>query len=175
LSFEAQDGEVRALLHLFFRWFFLVSDRGFNKNHVLESRMSGLCTGKYSMSIQLTIAGSGMPVSSQQELRQDRGSVSQARIRAEELKAAASEKLTAFLSENNNETDVRSAAKDLERLSTILNRKLRFYVDQESHEVIVKVIDAATDKVIKILPPEELRRLHSYLKEAIGFLCDEQA
>jgi flagellar protein FlaG len=136
--------------------------------------MSGLCTGKYNMSIQLTIAGSGIPVSSQQELRQDRGSALQARIRAEELKAAASEKLAAFLPENNNETDIRSAAKDLERLSMFFNRKLRFHVDQESHEVIVKVIDATTDKVIKILPPEELQRLHAYLKEVIGFLCDEQ-
>jgi len=39
--------------------------------------------------------------------------------------------------------------------------------------VIVKVIDKETDKVIKELPPAELQRLHSNLKEAIGLLFNE--
>jgi len=46
-------------------------------------------------------------------------------------------------------------------------------VDHHSNEVIVKVIDKETDKVIKELPPEELQRLHRKLKEAIGLLFDE--
>lgn len=126
------------------------------------------------MSIQLAIPGNGVSVSSQQ----DRRSALQARIRAAEVKAAAFEKFTASLPGNNNETryaaNILSVAKDLERLSLVFNRELKFHVDQESHEVIVKVIDPETDKVIKILPPEELRRLHASLKEAIGFLFDEQ-
>ena len=48
-------------------------------------------------------------------------------------------------------------------------------VDFQSKEVIVKVIDKTTDKVIKVLPPEELQRLHRKLKETIGFLFNEQA
>ncbi|MDR0301335.1 MAG: flagellar protein FlaG [Treponema sp.] len=67
---------------------------------------------------------------------------------------------------------ISSTASDLERL--VFNRKLQFVVDHASHEVIVKVIDKDTDKVIKVLPPEELQRLHSNLKEAIGFLFDER-
>jgi flagellar protein FlaG len=46
-------------------------------------------------------------------------------------------------------------------------------VDQSSQQVIVKVIDKETDKVIKELPPEELQRLHRNIKEAIGLLYDE--
>jgi flagellar protein FlaG len=66
---------------------------------------------------------------------------------------------------------ISAAASDLERL--VFNRKLQFVVDHNSHEVTVKVIDKDTDKVIKVLPPEELQRMHSDLRESIGFLFDE--
>ena len=67
-----------------------------------------------------------------------------------------------------------STAADLERVSLVFNKKLQFVVDQSSNEVIVKVIDKETDKVIKTLPPEELQRLHTNVKEVIGFLFDER-
>jgi len=69
--------------------------------------------------------------------------------------------------------ELKQAAADIERVSLTFNKKLQFVVDQKSHEVIVKVIDKDTDKVIKVLPPEELQRLHRKLKETIGFLFDE--
>jgi flagellar protein FlaG len=68
---------------------------------------------------------------------------------------------------------ISSAAADLERIGLVFDRKLQFVVDHRSNEVIVKVIDRETDKVIKELPPEELQRLHTNLKETIGFLFDE--
>lgn len=67
---------------------------------------------------------------------------------------------------------INSAAADLERISLVFNKKLQFVVDHGSNEVIVKVIDRETDKVIKELPPEELQRLHNNLKDTIGFLFD---
>jgi len=66
-----------------------------------------------------------------------------------------------------------STTSDLEKIGLAFNRKLQFVVDQRSNEVIIKVIDKETDKVVKELPPEELQRLHSNLKEAIGLLFDE--
>ena len=68
---------------------------------------------------------------------------------------------------------VQSTAVNLEKLGNAFSKKLQFVVDHSSHEVIVKVIDKETDKVIKELPPEELQRLHSNLKEAFGLLFDE--
>ena len=70
--------------------------------------------------------------------------------------------------------ELKQAAADIERVSLTFNKKLEFVVDQQSHEVIVKVIDRETDKVIKVLPPEELQRLHRKLKETIGVLLNEQ-
>jgi len=69
---------------------------------------------------------------------------------------------------------IHATAADLEQVSLVFNRRLRFVVDQNSNEVIVKVIDKETDKVIKELPPEELQRLHRNVREVIGFLFDER-
>ena len=70
--------------------------------------------------------------------------------------------------------EFRRIAVDIAQISKAFNKKLHFVIDHESSEVIVKVIDKSTDKVIKILPPEELQRLHRKLKETIGFLFNEQ-
>jgi flagellar protein FlaG len=70
--------------------------------------------------------------------------------------------------------DMQSAAAEVEKVSLAFNKKLKFVVDHQSHEVTVKVIDPSTDKVIKVLPPEELQRLHARLKETIGVLFDEK-
>ena len=53
------------------------------------------------------------------------------------------------------------------------NKKLKFSVNQELNQVVVKVIDAETDKVIKEIPPEVLQRMHVRIREAIGLLIDE--
>ncbi|MDR0464861.1 MAG: flagellar protein FlaG [Treponema sp.] len=71
---------------------------------------------------------------------------------------------------------IQIAAADLQRISqTFSNKKLQYVVDHGSNQVVVKVIDKETDKVIKELPPEELQRLHKNLKEASGALFDEMA
>jgi flagellar protein FlaG len=68
---------------------------------------------------------------------------------------------------------IQDIARNLEQISLSFNRRLQFVVDHMSNEITVKVIDKTTDKVIKVLPPEELQRLHSRIEETIGFLFDE--
>jgi flagellar protein FlaG len=70
---------------------------------------------------------------------------------------------------------IQSATTDLQRIGQIFNKRLQFEVDQNSNQVIVKVIDKETDKVIKEIPPEELQRLSKHIKQAIGLLYDELA
>ncbi|MFP4373495.1 MAG: flagellar protein FlaG [Spirochaetaceae bacterium] len=69
--------------------------------------------------------------------------------------------------------DIESVASELDHVSSIFNRKLKFSVDREFGDVVVKVIDTNTDKVIKELPPEALQRLHVRIQEALGLLFDE--
>jgi flagellar protein FlaG len=68
---------------------------------------------------------------------------------------------------------IQDVVRNLEQISLSFNRRLQFVVDHKSNEITVKVIDKTTDKVIKVLPPEELQRLHSRIEETIGFLFDE--
>ena len=76
-------------------------------------------------------------------------------------------------SASNAELDIRAIAREFEHVSHYLNRRLQFVVDHESNEVLVKVIDNETDKVIKVLPPEELQRLHGRNRETLGFFFDQ--
>jgi len=68
---------------------------------------------------------------------------------------------------------IESATQDLQKIGKAFNKKLQFVMDHQSNQVIVKVIDKDTDKVIRELPPEELQRLHKNLKEAIGLIFDQ--
>jgi flagellar protein FlaG len=72
------------------------------------------------------------------------------------------------------QAEARTAVLESFESTLALNRRLEFEVNHESHEVIVKVIDGETDKVIKVFPPEELQRLHDSIKETIGLLFNER-
>ena len=74
---------------------------------------------------------------------------------------------------DNVAVDVKTTVQELEHISHAFNKRLKFEVDHESKEVIVKVIDTETDKVIKVLPPEELQRVHQRIQETLGFLFDQ--
>ena len=64
--------------------------------------------------------------------------------------------------------------REIELAATTLNKRLRYSINRELGQVVVKVIDRTTDKVIKELPPEALQRLHVRIREAIGLLIDEE-
>jgi flagellar protein FlaG len=124
------------------------------------------------MGIPITTLGARVSFIPRQEILQDRSA-------ARQQQAAVIAQFEASLPGNGEAADrhpqaLRAAAADLEHISLAFNRKLRFEVDHESKEVTVKVIDGETDKVIKILPPEELQRLHRKIRETIGFLFDER-
>ena len=70
--------------------------------------------------------------------------------------------------------DMRSNLDKLEKTFLAFNRRLKFYVNEEIDRVVVKVIDAETDKVIKEIPAEEIQRLIARIKETIGLLVDEK-
>ena len=72
----------------------------------------------------------------------------------------------------HEKADLKQVTAELEQISLAFDRRLKFVIDNDSREIIIKVIDNETDKVIKELPPEELRRLHDRISETIGFLFD---
>ena len=70
--------------------------------------------------------------------------------------------------------EIRRSAELLEQTFRLFNKKLRFSVNEEINRVVVKVLDANTDKLIKEIPPSEIQRLIARIKETIGLLFDEQ-
>ena len=129
-----------------------------------------------SMQVAVTRTSQAFMLAFTPASQQAGGSFQQARARTVEERSAAVREFTASLPgtrENREPHELEAAAQDLERISFAMNKKLRFSVDHESHEIIVKVVDPETDKVVKILPPEELRRLHHKIKEAIGVIFNE--
>ena len=64
---------------------------------------------------------------------------------------------------------VRRVLKD----ASLLNKDLRYSINSETDEVVVKVVDKSTNKVIKEIPPEFLQKLQARIKEQLGLLADE--
>jgi len=64
--------------------------------------------------------------------------------------------------------------KQVLNISDVLNRKLSYSINKELNQVVVKVIDSKTDKVIRVIPSETLLKLHSRMKEVIGLIFDEE-
>ena len=74
--------------------------------------------------------------------------------------------------EKKPDPETQRAIRDIDQFRNFLNRRLKYAFDRESNQVIVKVIDGDTDRVVKVLPPEELRRIHNRMRETIGLLFD---
>jgi flagellar protein FlaG len=70
--------------------------------------------------------------------------------------------------------EVQRMLREIVNFSDTFNRRLKFSINRELNQVVVKVIDRETDKVIKEIPHEGLQRLHMRLKEAMGLLFDEE-
>jgi uncharacterized FlaG/YvyC family protein len=71
--------------------------------------------------------------------------------------------------------DLKSAIHDLQRVSEAFNRRLSFSLNEKLGQVVVKVIDADTDKVVREIPPKELQRVYERIREVIGLLIDKSA
>lgn len=66
--------------------------------------------------------------------------------------------------------EVDQAASDVQILLKRLNTELRLEVNKDSKEVVVKIIDPETDRVIKQIPSEELLAIKERIGELIGVL-----
>lgn len=72
-----------------------------------------------------------------------------------------------------SEERVSRIAEQIQNISNMFDRKLQFQVSKELDQVIVKVIDSSTDKVIREIPSAEIQKIQLRIKEALGLLFDE--
>ncbi len=63
--------------------------------------------------------------------------------------------------------DIEAQARALEKTFLAFNRRVVLSVNDQINQVIIKVVDAETDKVIKEIPAEEIQRLIARIKEQL--------
>ncbi len=88
--------------------------------------------------------------------------------------AAEAEKIQQSKTNTVSKEEIERYMSRIIRDASLLNRDLKYSINNETDQVMVKVIDKSTDKVIKEIPPEAIQRLQARLKEQIGLLIDEQ-
>ena len=70
--------------------------------------------------------------------------------------------------------EIENQARALEKTFLAFNRRVKLSVNESINQVIIKVVDADTDKVIREIPAEEIQHLIARIKETIGLLVDEK-
>ena len=124
------------------------------------------------MDLDVTHISSGAPIReiSRRQTDPERDATAQARQVARKLADAAA---NAEEQKRQNRADVERYLADIINYTEFFNKRLKFSINEELNQVVVKVIDGQTDKVIKEIPPEVLQRLYVRIREAIGLLVDE--
>ncbi len=54
-----------------------------------------------------------------------------------------------------------------------VNQRVSFSFNKETNRVIMKVIDAGTNEVVREIPPKEMIRLLEHMHDLIGMFVDE--
>lgn len=68
--------------------------------------------------------------------------------------------------------EVEAIASEVQIYLKRLNTELRFEVDSDSKEVVVKIVDPENDEVIRQIPSEELLAIRKRMKDLVGVLYD---
>ncbi len=92
---------------------------------------------------------------------------------AVQAKQVAQKLADAAAKKPQDRVDVERYLSEIINYTAVFNKRLRFSINEELNQVVVKVIDSETDKVIKEIPPEVIQRMHIRIREAIGLLIDE--
>ncbi len=71
--------------------------------------------------------------------------------------------------------EVEAAVDSINGVIEHVHRSLRFVVHEDTNRMMVRVVDALTDEVIKEIPPEEVLDTAARIREMIGVLIDERA
>jgi flagellar protein FlaG len=62
-------------------------------------------------------------------------------------------------------SELEDALEKANKIGQLLDRRLSFDIDEETNKVIVSVIDDNTGEIVRQIPPEEMLRIASHLKQ----------
>ena len=74
-----------------------------------------------------------------------------------------------------NQGEVMDAMKKMQSFAQTISRDLDFSIDEDSGDMVIKVIDSETDEVVRQIPSEEALRIARALEDGSGFLMETKA
>lgn len=72
-----------------------------------------------------------------------------------------------------NQTKDKTYIQELQRVADSLDRRVKFNVNQELGQVVVKIVDPYTDKVLREIPSVDMQELRVTMRQTIGMIIDE--
>lgn len=84
-----------------------------------------------------------------------------------EKKVQASDQMTS--------RDVKEVLESFQDLSNTIQTKLNFTVHEENNEIVIKVIDKESNKLIRQFPSDEMLNLQDKMRDMAGFLFNANA
>ncbi|MBO5137195.1 MAG: flagellar protein FlaG [Spirochaetaceae bacterium] len=98
--------------------------------------------------------------------------ITAAKVPVEENIMQASAKVAESIVQNL--AKVKQDVQELQKISDAMGHEVRFNVNEELGQVVVKIVDPSTDKVIKEIPSADVQHLQIKIRETIGLLIDEK-
>ncbi len=106
------------------------------------------------------ISGASMDASAYLEQRKNADTI-------QEKKVQASDQMTS--------RDVRDVLESFQDLSKTIQTKLNFSIHEENNEIVIKVIDKESNKLIRQFPSDEMLNLQDKMRDMAGFLFNANA
>jgi flagellar protein FlaG len=69
--------------------------------------------------------------------------------------------------------DIKGELEKLNKIVKIYSNKINFDIDQKTNQIVVKIVDGKTDKIIRQIPPEEIINLSMRMDELKGMIFDD--
>lgn len=69
---------------------------------------------------------------------------------------------------------VQQGVEEMNTQLSLANHSIRFSIDNKSQDLVVKVVDTETDKIIRQIPAEEILRLREHMKDLSGMIVEEE-
>lgn len=83
--------------------------------------------------------------------------------------------LPSYLQQSNDATAIGNAVKKLNEVVAPALQTLQFSMDQDTHRIVVKVVDTETNKVIRQIPNEEVLAISKSLERLQGLFVNQKA
>ncbi len=74
---------------------------------------------------------------------------------------------------NSSQKQIEDLVHDLNKSMQDMDTQISFSVDNDTKHVVIKVIDTATNEIIRQIPPEEILRVSENIKKLLGVRVDQ--